>query len=440
MKRIIIAIFAQILVVSLANAQSADRSSFYSYGNLFSTDLIAQASNSPDSIDATVFYKIAFDALVFENPAENKYQSIFQIEIAFRDKAGIIRRRTIKTDTAFAKSYEQSKSKFDYVSGIINTRLPNSEYLALVEYSDTRNQKLSKASIEFSAFDKLTNKSSSCSPIFLTKNVNGYDLYQLQKAAPFSSNPLTIIIPVASNEQSNSFSYVISKKENKTEANWGEFNKIIGSADFLENKVLSFDHQNSDIKAKLLPADLKQNGLKFGLLKVELSGNSFVPGTYTLLMINDKSKDSLSINFKILWENMPLALRNPEYAVETMKYVLTEEQLDQMDSGSNAEILKKILAYWQKQDPTPETPYNEAMAEYFRRVDYAFFNFQTIAVKDGALSDKGMIYILYGRPSSTNSSLSEERANEVWVYEKLNKQFTFELISPGEYRLTNIKE
>ena len=37
------------------------------------------------------------------------------------------------------------------------------------------------------------------------------------------------------------------------------------------------------------------------------------------------------------------------------------------------------------------TPYNEEMAEYFSRVDYAFYNFQTINQKDGAKTDRGKI-------------------------------------------------
>jgi hypothetical protein len=80
------------------------------------------------------------------------------------------------------------------------------------------------------------------------------------------------------------------------------------------------------------------------------------------------------------------------------------------------------------------------MFEYFRRVDYAFFNFQSVSQKDGADTDRGKIYILNGKPGSVERNLVGDKSFELWTYEKMKKVYTFELVSNGNFKLTSIKD
>ncbi len=52
--------------------------------------------------------------------------------------------------------------------------------------------------------------------------------------------------------------------------------------------------------------------------------------------------------------------------------------------------------FWRRRDPTPETQRNEAMIEFFRRVNYATRHFQGFG--PGWRSDMGRIYIKFGPP------------------------------------------
>jgi GWxTD domain-containing protein len=128
-----------------------------------------------------------------------------------------------------------------------------------------------------------------------------------------------------------------------------------------------------------------------------------------------------------------------EYALESMYYILSDEEYEQIEDGSEEEIFKKILKYWEKHDPTPHTPFNEAMAEYFARVDFSFFNFQTVTAEDGSKTDRGKIYILFGPPSNKEIKLANNVSLEIWTYESLNKQYFFEQTSTGIYKLIKIK-
>jgi GWxTD domain-containing protein len=77
------------------------------------------------------------------------------------------------------------------------------------------------------------------------------------------------------------------------------------------------------------------------------------------------------------------------------------------------------------------------MTVYFQRVDYAFANFRTLKEENGALTDRGKIYILYGKPSNVERSLAPGGPpKETWTYGSLNREFIFEDPSrQGNYKL-----
>jgi hypothetical protein len=79
------------------------------------------------------------------------------------------------------------------------------------------------------------------------------------------------------------------------------------------------------------------------------------------------------------------------------------------------------------------------MTEYYRRVDHAVRTFGTLRQPDGFRSDRGKVYILYGPPTKTDRMLDPDAGfREVWIYERLNKKFTFaDENKSGNYVLVN---
>jgi len=146
----------------------------------------------------------------------------------------------------------------------------------------------------------------------------------------------------------------------------------------------------------------------------------------TLTIRRGSQTKEMSKEFRAVWPDMPLSLKDVDYALDVMRYITTENQLDSLRNG-NYEVRRKHLEeYWKVRDRTPETAYNEVMTEYYRRVDYAMRAFGTLRIPDGARSDRGRIYILHGPPTRTERTLNPNGLyEEVWIYEQFKKRFTF---------------
>ena len=142
--------------------------------------------------------------------------------------------------------------------------------------------------------------------------------------------------------------------------------------------------------------------------------------------------------FDLKWIDMPYSLSSPLYAIKSLWPIATDEEIDRLLDVGRENYPEALREYWKKLDPTPETAYNERMAEYYRRVDYAFFNFATLKEEDGVFTDRGKIYILFGPPTGTRREFDPEaNPKEIWTYDNVVKrEFVFrDKNESGSYRL-----
>lgn len=152
---------------------------------------------------------------------------------------------------------------------------------------------------------------------------------------------------------------------------------------------------------------------------------------------------SFSQPLELEWHSMPLSLENPRDAVPPLQHITTDQEFKALSSGSREEQLRKMYAFWKKQDPTPETAFNERMEEFYRRADYAYFNFARSAhLLDGALTDRGKIYILFGPPTNIERTfLLGEQPVEIWTYSNNVKKIVrfIDTGGHGDYKLVDVK-
>ena len=161
------------------------------------------------------------------------------------------------------------------------------------------------------------------------------------------------------------------------------------------------------------------------------------PFTITLKVKQGKLEANLEHRFRMVWPDMPASLRDVDFALEALRHITSEDELDSLQSGSKETRLKHLEEFWQKKDPTPNTNFNEMMVEYYRRVDHTMRAFSSIKGGDGYKSDRGRIYILHGPPSKVERTLDpNEGYTEVWTYDKQNKKFLFaDRAKSGNYLL-----
>ena len=174
---------------------------------------------------------------------------------------------------------------------------------------------------------------------------------------------------------------------------------------------------------------------------IPLPTNSLPLRRYVLsLTIRDGSTPlSLERKFRALWPQMPFSLRDVDIALESLRYIVTEETLDSLQDGDFRTRRRHLEQFWATRDQTPGTIENEVMTQYYRRVDYARRHFGTIRQPDGFRSDRGRIFILNGKPTSTERELDTQAGfREIWTYRHLGKRFVF--VDPGKtgnYMLTS---
>lgn len=177
------------------------------------------------------------------------------------------------------------------------------------------------------------------------------------------------------------------------------------------------------------------------LVEAQLDLRRAIPGDYVLDILRPATRDTLHVPFRIQWFAPPAQLFQSRYALTVMKYVLTEDEYRTLADTPDSDRVAAIIRWWQSHDPTPATRYNEAMVEYFRRALRARSDFATATESDGALTERGKIFILFGEPSRIETDLEPGKPGmEIWYYTNaVRKRFTFEVNEQGRYRLRKIE-
>lgn len=145
-----------------------------------------------------------------------------------------------------------------------------------------------------------------------------------------------------------------------------------------------------------------------------------------------------SRSFIVRWSALPKSIKNLDLAIEQLVYIAKEKELEYIKQAETPEEKqKRFMEFWKKKDPNPNTTRNEKMEEYYERVEYANKHFKHYT--EGWRTDMGMIYIIFGAPSSVDRHPFDSNAKpyEVWSYFDLNYTFVFvDETGFGDYRLT----
>jgi GWxTD domain-containing protein len=87
---------------------------------------------------------------------------------------------------------------------------------------------------------------------------------------------------------------------------------------------------------------------------------------------------------------------------EDVRWIITDQELKAFKNLSNDEERDAFIEnFWQRRNPSPDSPENEFREEHYRRIAYA--NEHYAAGKPGWKTDRGHIYISFGKPDSIES-------------------------------------
>lgn len=87
---------------------------------------------------------------------------------------------------------------------------------------------------------------------------------------------------------------------------------------------------------------------------------------------------------------------------QDVRWIITDTEAQAFKHLSNDEERDAFIeSFWQRRNPSPDSPDNEYRDEVYARIAYANEHFA--AGKPGYLTDRGHIYIAYGKPDDTES-------------------------------------
>lgn len=438
------------------NQQRLDRSSYFEYNETFFCEAHALPSQTRDSTVISILFRIMYDPLEFHQlpgsamVQRGAYLATPFVMVELRDDVGIIRFRNQWKDSIFTKTFEQTNSKTDFIYGSIKVTLPAGTYSLSATLSDKENSQLRK--VQFPSIKSPTPDSGGISkPIFVeyADTTSGVIIPMFAGGnALFSQNNVHALLTVSGVKEGDVYSYsyapVVNPNSDITNE-WGNLPSVGGNAVPIRNAILTQTERplkQFQGKPTFSITTVPKESLpgSYGLLDITLPASTIAPGKYKLRVVKVGTKDTSVQPFDVIWENMPLSFRSMRYMVEALYYLLSDDEFDAINSGTDSEKRRKVIEYWQKNYPSSESVYNHTMAEYYRRVDYAYFNFQVIGEQDGAKSERGKIYILHGAPTTIEKiTPSGGQTQEIWHYtNKVKKDFVFELNNSSIYKLKEI--
>lgn len=366
------------------------------------------------------------------------------ILVELLNKAGTSVARELARTNIGAQEALQPSARTDFLQGIFSFDLPHGQYTVVFELDDLESTRQFLESSRKVTLRDFTKEPIELSDIlfieplleqrdevmrFVPVNLGGdvffgknFDAYlEIVQNAP-SGNPLSLTYSL----------YQLD--ETKRDSTFFVRDSLIFAA-IQQPKVLEIERTATLYSYRIRESHTPHRHAAFLALK----GEQLPQGLYQLrVSVTDGSRSQTRLHeFRVRWVNMPRALQDLDRAIDALEYIASREELTSLKSPFTRFRREKFEEFWKKRDPTPHTAFNEAMAEYYRRVDYAMENFGTVRMPDGLRTDRGRVYVLYGQPSTMERIFSPAvPPREIWTYETLKRRFIFvDEARNGNYKL-----
>lgn len=410
---------------------------YHYYSNKLIVLLAFAENTNSDSLKLNIFYKLPVNNYLLKQISEGNFQAIATITITLSDSEGVVRFHRLFNDTILSSKSKFLPNEFVFKEGYNSFIVPNQRYQLEARVNDLNSKKSEKVSLNYIPLDSINKSSASILPLSKIKD-NRYMPSYLFGNFNYNSQPKLLLINLLSKVDYSNLRYKITKINSEDEYNL-DFKEINGKVEKIKSEEIhiksNYIEINFNPKISKGEEEFSQN-----LYFIEFPTNPFVPGSYQLELISGE-RVVWSNKFKVIWDEQPIILSNLNVALKVSEIFLNVDEIEAVRSANRKNQFKALFEVWKKLDKTTiEDNYPEAMIEFYRRADYAYFAFSTFAERNGALTDKGKVYILNGPPDRIDEVFKMKKLNEIWTYTNLIKEYTFESIESGVFKLVKIKE
>ncbi len=146
--------------------------------------------------------------------------------------------------------------------------------------------------------------------------------------------------------------------------------------------------------------------------------------TFEIQLVEGRSRWRIERAFEVEDSGPPRG-KELERLLEPLAYIAEGPEVDRMRGLPPDQQARAWEEFWARRDPSPDTPRNEALLEFFRRLRYAEQHFQGFG--PGWRSDMGRIYIKYGPADQVESRAASAVSGqvEIWYYNQPYRRFVF---------------
>jgi len=354
-------------------------------------------------------YKVPYQNIVFLKN-DKGYNAEIRVDIEITDTNSNFIKREIKDWKIQTVSFEQTNSAELYAEGLISLNLIDGKYdiqPIITDQTSKREFRIVKERLDVNKSKRKTDLLIVDSKKVKCEEEEFFKLTNFEGNIPFRSDEYNLIIPLS--DLSLKEINVIVLSHNDTIAKRTLTDSFISSIGFEEcsGKILITNNKNHQTNNFIL------NGVSSKLKE----------GSFSVIVNEEKE---MKFNSFVFWYNKPASLRDPELAIKALKHIEEESLIDSLLDLDEENLYKGLVNYWKKMDPSSETEFNELMAEYYSRVDYTQINFTSLTGVKGIDTDRGKIFIKFGKPDQVERTSNEQgKIVETWIYIKPQHKFVF---------------
>lgn len=407
---------------------------FFTFNTVLAQDFIAQNQEKfffdavvfddygNDSAKVDLFFIVPYQTLNFKSN-QNIFGANYELMISIYDTSSFkIKSETIQRTLVTEDYYTALGGNADYDKASLRIKLPKGEYQVKVSLIDGFNNESYSKMRNISILD-FNNYDFSLSGMMLVSTIE--EVNGKFRITPYLSDDIGGI--------RDGFFVFLEAYNYKNIYDSVFFNFDIFSDDKLiyssEPTIKYIGESSNRIYLKIdLPKKLLPGGFRLRINSFNKNTIDFRSESGILAAAQRTIKYEQSMGAKILAD-----LKN---AVDQLIYIAYNEEIEVISKAeTDDKKIELFEQFWERKDPSPGSPRNEAMIEYYSRIEFADKNFRSYT--KGWRTDKGMVYIIFGPPMniSRNSNFNDGKIYEQWIYSN-NREFLFvDNTGFGDYRL-----
>ncbi|MGO9482116.1 MAG: GWxTD domain-containing protein [Candidatus Kryptoniota bacterium] len=392
-------------------------------------------NSSKDSVTVSFTYSVPFSKIIFikHNGASEIDDVTFGANLTFSidaaDSITGINYHDLDLKKITVNNFEITQDPKIYADGIVTMTLPRSVFKVEAELTDDGQQITYLNEVRSENFAR--EKFSGILSVIFSDSLSGKDVYPNLHGniARFPGNIDAVFLTEDTISTPMTLTLEANKKGSKSSPETISICKLDSLSPLkaalqpMEDSTNDSDHYSS-IFFDIVPSSTHS------LYIAKFDIDTLQEGTYTISVSLKGKSDKLHCSY--LWLDKPFTLKNFPLALTLLKYIVPDSIFSYINSGNDEEQRDKFNEYWKSRNPNPKTAFNELEDKFYQRADYAYEHFKTISEDNGAATDRGKAYILFGKPAEVKREFRSDFTYEIWFYPNQKKSLIFREQGAGD--------